>query len=37
VTKPLYSDITAIGSDTYKCRIGWDAHVIVDGKGNVVK
>jgi hypothetical protein len=37
VTKPLYKDISAIGYDLYLCETTYYDHVIVNGKGEVVK
>jgi hypothetical protein len=37
VTKPLYKDITAIGYDLYLCDVSNGDHVIVNGKGEIIK
>ena len=37
VTKPLYKDITAIGYDLYLCDVSNRDHVIVNGKGEIIK
>lgn len=37
ITPPAYNNITAIGYDTYLCKIGCDAGIILNGKGERVK
>ena len=37
VTMPLYKDITAIGYDLYLCEVSNSDHVIVNGKGDIIK
>ena len=37
VTMPLYKDIEAIGYDLYLCDVSNGDHVIVNGKGEIVK
>ena len=37
VTKPLYKDITALGYDLYLCDVSNGDHVIVNGKGEIIK
>ena len=37
VTKPLYKDISAIGYDLYLCDVSNGDHVIVNGKGEIIK
>lgn len=37
VTKPLYTDIKAIGPDLYLCTIDNSSSVVLNGKGQVVK
>ena len=37
VTMPLYKSIEAIGYDLYLCDVSSGDHVIVNGKGEIVK
>ena len=37
VTKPLYKDISALGYDLYLCDVSNGDHVIVNGKGEIIK
>ena len=37
ITMPLYKDISAIGYDLYLCDVSNGDHVIVNGKGEIVK
>lgn len=37
VTMPLYKDISAIGYDLYLCEVTNGDHVIINGKGEIVK
>ena len=37
ITMPLYKDISAIGYDLYLCEVSNSDHVIVNGKGEIVK
>ena len=37
ITMPLYKEISAIGYDLYLCEVSNSDHVIVNGKGEIVK
>ena len=37
ITMPLYKEISAIGYDLYLCEVSNSNHVIVNGKGEIVK
>ena len=37
VTMPLYKDISAIGYDLYLCEVSNSDHVVVNGKGEIIK
>ena len=37
VTMPLYKDISAIGYDLYLCMVSNSDHVIINGKGEIIK
>lgn len=37
VTMPLYKDISAIGYDLYLCMVSNSDHVVINGKGEIVK
>lgn len=37
VTLPIYQNISAIGYDLYLCHVNGESHVIINGKGEVVK
>ena len=36
VTKPIYSDITAIGPDMYLCDVSQGVQVVLNGRGERV-
>ena len=37
VTMPLYKDISAIGYDLYFCMVSNSDHVVINGKGEIIK
>ena len=37
VTMPLYKEISAIGYDLYLCEVSNSDHVVVNGKGEIIK
>ena len=37
VTMPIYKEISAIGYDLYLCEVNDCDHVVINGKGEIVK